>query len=61
VIFVGQRGAEQRHDPVAHHLVHRALVSVDGLHHALEYRVEQLAGLLEADRSATNILLLEEY
>src|SRR5215470_1014538 len=43
---MGQRGAEQRHDPVAHHLIHRTLVSVDGLHHSLEYRVEQLAGLL---------------
>ena len=46
VILVRQRGAEQRHDPVAHHLVHRALVPVDGLHHVLDDGVEQLAGVL---------------
>ena len=46
VILVSQRGPEERHDPVAHHLVHRALVAVDRLHHALEHGVEQLARLL---------------
>ena len=46
MVLVGQRRAEQRHDPVAHHLVHGALVAVDGLHHALEDRVEELARLL---------------
>ena len=45
VILMGERRAEQRHDPIAHHLVHRALVAVDGLHHALEHRVEELARL----------------
>ena len=46
VILVGQRRAEERHDPVAHDLVDRALVAVDRLHHPLEDRVEELARLL---------------
>ena len=46
MVLVGERGAEERHDPVAHHLVDRALVAVDGLHHAFEHGVEQLARLL---------------
>jgi hypothetical protein len=46
VILVGQRRPEQRHDPVAHHLVDGALVAVDGLHHAFEHRVEELPRLL---------------
>jgi hypothetical protein len=43
---MGHRRAEQRHDPVAHDLVDRALVAVDGLHHPLEHRVQELGGLL---------------
>ena len=46
VVLVGERRAEERHDPVAHDLVDGALVAVDGLHHVLEHRVEQLARLL---------------
>ena len=46
MILVGQRGAEERHDPVAHHLVDGALVAMDGLHHALEDGVEELPRLL---------------
>ncbi len=46
VVLVGQRRAEERHDPVAHHLVHRALVAVDGLHHPFEHRIEDLTRLL---------------
>ena len=46
MILVGERRAEERHDPVAHHLVDGALVAVDGLHHALEHGVEELARLL---------------
>jgi hypothetical protein len=40
-----ERGAEQRHDPVAHDLVDSPLVPVHGLHHAFENGVEQLARL----------------
>jgi hypothetical protein len=40
VILVGERSAEERHDAVAHHLVDRALVAVDGLHHVLDDGVE---------------------
>jgi len=43
---VGQRRAEQRHDPVAHHLVHRPVVAVNGLHHAFQDGVENLPRLL---------------
>jgi hypothetical protein len=46
VVLVGQRRAEQRHDAVAHHLVHRALVPMNGLHHPLEDGIEDLARVL---------------
>ena len=46
VILVGEGRAEEGHDPVAHHLVHGALVAVDGLHHVLEHGIEELARLL---------------
>ena len=43
MVFVGERGAEQRHDAVAHHLIHRALEMMHGLHHPFQDRVKQLA------------------
>src|SRR5262249_23464961 len=46
VVLMGERGAEQRHDPVAHDLIHRALVVMNRLHHALEHRIQELARLL---------------
>ena len=46
VVLVGERRAEERHDPVAHDLVDRALVAVDGLHHPLEDGIEELPRLL---------------
>jgi hypothetical protein len=46
VILVRQRRPKEPHDPVTHHLVHRALVAVDGVHHVLDDRVEQLPGFL---------------
>ena len=46
VVFLRQGGAEQRHDPVAHDLVHGALVAVDRLHHELQHRIEDAASLL---------------
>ena len=39
VVFVGDRGAEQRHDAVAHHLIDGAFVVVRRLHHVLEHRI----------------------
>jgi hypothetical protein len=48
VVLVGQGRAEQRHDPVAHDLVHGALVAVHRLHHQLEHWVQQLSSLLGA-------------
>ena len=46
MVLVGDRRAEERHDPVAHHLVDGALVVMDGLHHPLEDGVEELPRLL---------------
>ena len=46
VIFVGNRGAKQRHDAVAQHLVHRALKAVHGVHHVVQGRDPGAAGRL---------------
>jgi hypothetical protein len=46
MVLVGDWRAEQRHDPVAHHLVQGALVAVDGFHHPLKDGIEELARLL---------------
>ncbi len=46
VVLEGERRAEERHDAIAHHLVHGALVAVDSLHHPLEHRIDQLPSLL---------------
>ena len=46
VVLVGEGRPEQRHNAVAHHLVHGALVAMDRLHHQLEDGIENLAGLL---------------
>jgi hypothetical protein len=46
MVLVRDRRPEQRHDPVAHDLIHRALVAVDGLHHPFQDGVEKLPGLL---------------
>src|SRR5215468_611824 len=40
---MGDGGAEERHDSVAHDLVDRALVEVNGLHHLLDDGIEQPA------------------
>jgi hypothetical protein len=45
VVLVGERRAEQGHDPVAHDLVHGALVAVDRLHHLLQDGIENPARL----------------
>jgi hypothetical protein len=44
MIFMGNGGAEECHDPIAHDLVDRALIAVYRVHHALKDRVEELAG-----------------
>jgi hypothetical protein len=46
VVFVRQRRAEERHDPVAHDLVDGALVAMDRFHHVFEDGVEELPRLL---------------
>jgi hypothetical protein len=46
VVFVREWCAKQRHDPIAHHLVHRALVPMHGLHHQLKDRIQDLPSFL---------------
>ena len=43
VILLGQRRAEEGHDPVAHHLIDGAIVAMDRIHHPLQHRVENPA------------------
>jgi hypothetical protein len=45
-LLESERRPEQCHDPIAHHLVDGALVTVDGLHHQLEDGIEDLACFL---------------
>ena len=46
VILMRHWRAKQRHDAVAHDLVHRALIAVHGRHQALQHRVEELTRFL---------------
>jgi hypothetical protein len=46
MILMRERCAEERHDPVAHDLVHGALVAVNRFHHPLGDRIQKLSGLL---------------
>jgi hypothetical protein len=44
VILVGYRSAKERHDAIAHDLVDRAFVAVDGVHHALQRGIQEVLG-----------------
>jgi hypothetical protein len=46
MIFLGNGRAKEGHNAIPHHLVDGALVAVHGFDHALQDRVQQLAGLL---------------
>jgi hypothetical protein len=46
VVLMGQRRPKRGHDAVAHDLVDGAFVLVDGLHHALQHRIEEVPCLL---------------
>ena len=50
VIFDGDRRPEERHDAVAHHLVHGAAVAAHGLDHPVEYGIEHRARVLGVAR-----------
>ena len=52
VVLMGQGRTEESHDPVAHHLVHGALIVVHGFHHAFEHGVKDLARLFRVGRRA---------
>jgi hypothetical protein len=46
MVFMADRGAKQRHDAVAHDLIHRPFIAVHRVHHPLQHGVEKLARLL---------------
>ena len=46
MVLVRDRGPEERHDTVAHDLVDGPFVAMDGLHHPLEHRIQELPRLL---------------
>src|SRR6266852_3594336 len=46
MVFMSDGGTKQRHDAVAHDLVHRALVAVHRGHHVFQDGVEELPGFL---------------
>src|SRR3989454_5115895 len=46
MVLMSDGRPEERHNPITHHLVDRALVAVDRLHHEFEHRVQDLARLL---------------
>ena len=46
VVLVGDRRSEERHDAIAHHLIDRAFVVMDGVHHALDHGIENLSRFL---------------
>jgi len=49
VVFVGDRRAEEGHDPIAEDVVDGPLVAVDRLHHGLDRAVEQGLRLLRVE------------
>ena len=46
MVLMCQGRAKQRHDAVTHDLIDGAFVAMHGRHHALQHRIEELAGLL---------------
>jgi hypothetical protein len=46
MIFMRDRGPKERHDAVAHDLVDRALIAVDGCHHPFQHGIKELPRLL---------------
>jgi hypothetical protein len=46
VVLVGEGGAEQRQDPVTHHLRDSALVATHRLGHVLDHAIEEGGGFL---------------
>ena len=46
MVLMRQGRAKQRHDAIAHDLVHRAFIAMHGRHHTFQDRVEQVPCLL---------------
>ena len=46
MVLMRQGRAKQRHDAIAHDLVHGPFVAMDGVHHPLQHRIEELTRLL---------------
>jgi hypothetical protein len=49
MVFVGHRGTEERHDAVPEYLVHGTFVAVHGVHHHVQRRVQECAGLFRIE------------
>ena len=45
MVFMGDRCPKDRHDAVPKDLIHRAFKAVDGFHHDMDGRVEELLGV----------------
>ena len=43
MIFMRQRRTEERHDPVAHDLIHCSLITMHSFHHVFEHWIKQFA------------------
>jgi hypothetical protein len=46
VILMRQRRPEERHDAIAHDLVHRAFIAMNGGDHAFQHGIKKLASFL---------------
>ena len=46
MILLCERRSKERHDTITHHLVDRAPIMIDGLHHAAEDGIEKPARLI---------------
>src|SRR5262245_52878979 len=55
MILMGQGSPKQRHNAITHDLVDRALILMDGRHHALQHGVEELPSLLGSRSASSSI------
>ena len=46
MILMGNGRPEERHDAIAHDLIDGAFITVHRVHHPLQHRIQELAGLL---------------
>jgi hypothetical protein len=51
MILMRQRGAKERHNTIAQHLVHCAFVAMYSFHHVVQCGIEELPGRLRIEIS----------